>query len=163
MTGILGAVEVPALFLLAAVLLCTPLSRLTGTNYRPRRKMFGLAFFFCGIANLAVFLFKHPASELGQDFILVALVALVLTAPLAATSTRAAMRRLGGRRWRLLHRLVYVVGAAVILHLWLVPQDDGPALNIVATIVFATAAVLRFPVSSAGSPRRELVGAADRC
>ncbi|MGH7569563.1 MAG: hypothetical protein ACREL9_11485, partial [Gemmatimonadales bacterium] len=49
----------------------------------------------------------------------------LLLIPLAVTSTRAAIRRLGGRRWNALHRLVYVAGAGGVLHyLWLVKGDQ---------------------------------------
>ena len=44
--------------------------------------------------------------------------------PLAATSTEAMLRRLGGTRWRRLHRLVYLIAAAGVLHFgWLVKKD----------------------------------------
>ncbi|MEZ5581815.1 MAG: hypothetical protein R3F37_02650 [Candidatus Competibacteraceae bacterium] len=44
--------------------------------------------------------------------------------PLAATSTKGMMKRLGGRRWQRLHRLVYAIGVLAVLHyLWLVKAD----------------------------------------
>jgi DMSO/TMAO reductase YedYZ heme-binding membrane subunit len=141
----LGVVEGPAVLVLALLLLCTPWGRLTGNNYRRRRKWFGLSFTFCAAANLLLFLLSHPFSDMRQAFAILGTMALVLCLPLAATSTRAAMRKLGGRRWLQLHRLVYAVAVAVIAHLWLVPQDDGPGANIVATVVFGAAAVLRMP------------------
>jgi methionine sulfoxide reductase heme-binding subunit len=143
--GIVAFTEVPGVFLLAGVLWCTPLERLTGRSYRRRRRWLGLSFAACGVANLVAFLLEHPPADLGRPFAVAGVTAVVASIPLAVTSTGAAIRRLGIDRWRLLHRLTYVIAIAVIAHLWLVPQDDGPAGNIVATVVFAGAAAARFP------------------
>jgi DMSO/TMAO reductase YedYZ heme-binding membrane subunit len=141
----LAAVEAPGVVMLGFVLLCTPLSQLTGRNLRRRRKWFGLSFAFCAAGNLTVFLIRHPLPDLLQPFVIVALVALALTLPLAVTSTTRAVRWLGGRRWRRLHRLVYVVAALVIVHLWIVPQNDGPEGSIISTTIYGLAAMLRIP------------------
>jgi methionine sulfoxide reductase heme-binding subunit len=141
----LAAVEAPGVVMLGLTLLCSPFGLITGRNFRRRRRWFGLSFAFCGLGNLAVFVIRHPFADLLQPFVLVALAALTLTLPLAVTSTKRAIRWLGGRRWRRLHRLVYVVAALVILHLWIVPQNDGPEGNIVSTAVYGAAAVLRIP------------------
>ena len=53
-----------------------------------------------------------------RPFITVGFAAFVLMIPLAATSTNAMVRRLGGKRWQWLHRLVYVTGVLGILHYW---------------------------------------------
>ena len=55
--------------------------------------------------------------------------------PLALTSTQAMVRRLGGRRWRALHRLVYVSACAGVIHyLWLVKADLRPPLLYAAAL-----------------------------
>jgi Ferric reductase like transmembrane component len=143
--AMLAVSEVPGVFILGAVLWCTPLTRMTGRSYRRQRKWFGLSFAFCATANLAGFLIEHPVADLDQDFAIIGIVAVVASAPLAATSTRRAIAWLGTRRWQRLHRLTYLIAAAVIAHLWIVPQDDGPGGNIVATVVFGLAAVVRIP------------------
>jgi methionine sulfoxide reductase heme-binding subunit len=56
---------------------------------------------------------------LKRNFILVGAVALLLMAPLAATSFNAAVRALGGRRWQMLHKLTYAVALLVLLHFFL--------------------------------------------
>ncbi len=53
-----------------------------------------------------------------RPFILVGMLALLLLLPLAATSFKAAIRRLGGRRWQLLHRLIYPAALLGCLHFW---------------------------------------------
>jgi len=44
--------------------------------------------------------------------------------PLAVTSTAGMIRRLGGRRWQLLHRLTYAAAAAAVLHYWWLVKAD---------------------------------------
>jgi sulfoxide reductase heme-binding subunit YedZ len=53
-----------------------------------------------------------------RPFVLVGTLAFVLLLPLAATSWNGAIRRLGARRWQLLHRSVYAVAVLAILHFW---------------------------------------------
>jgi DMSO/TMAO reductase YedYZ heme-binding membrane subunit len=143
--AILAVSEIPGVFILATVLWCTPLTRMTGRSFRRQRKWFGLSFAFCAAANLAGFLIEHPVGELDQDFAIAGVIAVVASAPLAVTSARRAIAWLGAPRWQRLHRLTYVIATAVIAHLWLVPQDDGPGGNIVATVLFGLAAIARFP------------------
>jgi DMSO/TMAO reductase YedYZ heme-binding membrane subunit len=157
--AMLGIVEVPGMVLLAIVLCCTPWSRLSGHNYRPRRRWFGLSFAYCAVMNLALFIVKHPLTDFAQAFAIFATTAVLLTAPLVATSTDGAIRKLGGQCWRRLHRLVYVVAALVVIHLWLVPQDGGPAGNVIATVVFGGAGVIRLPqVTAAIAKKRRQLG-----
>lgn len=99
-------------------------------------------------------LLEHPPGHPGRAFAIVGILAVLLSVPLVATSSAAAIRWLGRQRWQRLHRLTYVIAAAVIAHLWLVRQDDGPAGNIVATIVFGGAMVVRLPRVRAAITRR---------
>lgn len=117
---------------LLATLSVTPLRRLTG--YAPLlryRRMLGLFAFFYACLHFVTYLwldqFFDPSAILRdiakRPFITVGFAAFVLLIPLAATSTRAMMRRLG-RRWQQLHRLVYAVAVFGVLHyLWLVKKD----------------------------------------
>jgi len=59
-----------------------------------------------------------------RPFITAGFLGFTLMAPLAVTSTAGWIRRMGGRRWQLLHRLVYVSGVAGVVHYyWLVKSD----------------------------------------
>jgi sulfoxide reductase heme-binding subunit YedZ len=59
----------------------------------------------------------------------VGFLAFLLLVPLAVTSTRGWIKRLGGKRWQGLHRMVYVAAGLVVLHfLWLVKADMRPPL-----------------------------------
>lgn len=121
-----------ALRLLLVCLLMTPLRRLTGRHEPVQvRRLLGLWAFAWALVHFgiyAVFDLGGSLAQLGEDlvkrrYILVGFVALVVLLLLAATSTRAAQRRLG-RRWQRLHRLVYAAALLGGLHfLWLVKSD----------------------------------------
>jgi len=116
-----------ALRLLLVTLAITPLRRLTGWNrVIGFRRMLGLFAFFYAVLHLSVWVvFDHffTIETMVEDivkrpFITAGSVALLTMLPLALTSTRGAIRRLG-KRWQQLHRLIYVSAAAAVLHfLW---------------------------------------------
>ena len=115
----------PALQLLLATLAVTPIRRLTGWKGVIRlRRMLGLFAFAYALAHFAIyFSFDQVFSVAGvfddttkRRFILSGMVALLAMLPLALTSTKGWIRRLGGKRWRNLHRLVYLAAAAGALH-----------------------------------------------
>ena len=70
-----------------------------------------------------------------RNFITVGMTGFVLLIPLAATSTNAMVRRLGGRRWRNLHRLVYVVAVAAVIHFYMMVKADVREPLVYAAIV----------------------------
>jgi sulfoxide reductase heme-binding subunit YedZ len=116
-----------ALYFLCLTLAVTPLRRLSQWNWLIRlRRMLGLYMFFYASLHFLTFLwFDHffDLQEMWQDvlkrpFITVGFAAFVLLIPLALTSTNAMVRRLGGKRWQWLHRLVYLVAPLAILHFW---------------------------------------------
>jgi methionine sulfoxide reductase heme-binding subunit len=121
-----------ALRLLLATLAVTPLRRLTGQAWLVRlRRMLGLFAFFYALLHFATYLwldqfFDWPAIAadiVKRPYITVGFAAFVLMVPLAVTSTKGWVRRLGPR-WKRLHRLVYAIGLLAVLHyLWLVKAD----------------------------------------
>lgn len=113
-----------SLRLLLITLAITPLRRITGWNrVIAFRRMLGLFAFFYAVLHLAVWMvFDHyfKLSTMIEDvvkrpFITAGTIALLLMVPLALTSTKWAIRKLG-RRWQQLHRLIYVSAAAAVLH-----------------------------------------------
>ena len=115
------------LYLLCLTLAVTPLRRLTGWNWLVRlRRMIGLfAFFYAFVHFLAFLWFDHffDMAAMWKDvvkrpFITVGFAAFVLLIPLAVTSTNGMIKRLGGKRWQWLHRLIYLVAPLGILHFW---------------------------------------------
>ncbi len=119
-------------FLLIA-LCVTPLRKLSGWNEIIKfRRMLGLFAFFYGFLHLMTYLWLDQffsVPEIMHDvvkrpFITAGTAGFLLMVPLAVTSTRKWISRLGGKRWQLLHRLVYFsAGAAVAHYLWLVKAD----------------------------------------
>jgi len=118
-----------ALRLLLASLALTPLRLMFGIGWQMTlRRLLGLFAFFYVALHLSVWLvldhfFDWP--EMGADivkrpYITVGMLAFTLLVPLAATSTTGMIKRLGGARWRQLHRLVYVASVLACLHfIWL--------------------------------------------
>jgi sulfoxide reductase heme-binding subunit YedZ len=121
-----------ALRLLLLSLAMTPLRRLLGQPWPIRfRRLVGLYAFFYACLHLSIYLVLDLGGYWTQIFediakrpyITVGFGAWLLLLPLALTSTRGWIRRLG-RRWGQLHRPVYVAGALAVLHfLWLVKSD----------------------------------------
>ncbi|HXF65723.1 MAG TPA: protein-methionine-sulfoxide reductase heme-binding subunit MsrQ [Burkholderiales bacterium] len=118
---------------LLVTLAVTPLRALTGWNWLLRfRRMLGLYAFFYGVMHLSSYVtFRRffDLSEILKDiaerpFMTAGFTALVLMIPLAVTSTNAMVRRLGARRWQLLHRLVYVIAPLGALHYWFMVKRD---------------------------------------
>jgi sulfoxide reductase heme-binding subunit YedZ len=115
------------LVLLLVTLAITPLRVLTRQNWLIRlRRLAGLFAFFYATMHFITYIwldqfFDFPAIVRDierRPFITAGFAAFVLMVPLAATSTAGAIRRMGGRRWQLLHRLVYISGVAAIVHFW---------------------------------------------
>lgn len=99
------------------------------------RRMAGLFAFFYGVLHLTTYLWLDKFFDVGEmwedvvkrRFITAGLAAFLLMVPLAVTSTGGWIRRLGGRRWQALHRLVYFSAMAGVVHyVWLVKVDIGP-------------------------------------
>ena len=115
------------LYFLCITLAVTPLRRFTKWNWLLKlRRMFGLFAFFYVSLHFTTFLwFDHffDLNEMLKDvvkrpFITVGFIAFLLLIPLAATSTNGMIRRLGGKRWQWLHRLIYIIAPLGILHFW---------------------------------------------
>jgi len=115
------------LYFLCMTLAVTPLRRLLQWPWLIKlRRMLGLFCFFYAVLHFTTFLwFDHffDVGEMARDvvkrpFIAVGFTAFVLLIPLAVTSTNAMVRRLGGRRWQWLHRLIYLIAPLAILHFW---------------------------------------------
>lgn len=125
---------------LLLTLAVTPLRKLLGWHWLARfRRMLGLYAFFYALLHFCCYLaFDHlfdfgevVADVLDRPFITLGFAALLLLVPLAATSAKAMVRRLGGRRWAMLHRLVYVIAALGVIHFWLMVKADvtEPAIH----------------------------------
>lgn len=135
----------PALVLLILSLACTPLNTIFGWRAVIKvRKSLGLYAFFYVCLHLLTFIgldygfdlgFILQAAQSKQRFIVAGFGAFLLLLPLAITSTKGWMRRLG-RKWKKLHQLVYVAAGLAVLHyIWLVRLDLTEPLIFAAVLV----------------------------
>jgi methionine sulfoxide reductase heme-binding subunit len=133
----------------------SPLRQLTGWHALIRfRRMAGLFAFFYGTTHFLIYVLadrfagldfqdgivsfttaRDLVASVGEDiykrpFITIGFAAWLMMLPLALTSTSGMIRRLGGKRWQALHRLVYVTAIAGVIHYWwLVKSDIRPPLR----------------------------------
>lgn len=122
------------------ITLCvSPLRRITGwAPLQQLRRMLGLSAFFYGLLHFTTYIYldqffawEEIATDIAKrPFILVGFTSFVLMIPLAATSTDRIARWMGGKRWNLLHRLIYFIAVGGVIHyLWLVKADTQRPLN----------------------------------
>jgi methionine sulfoxide reductase heme-binding subunit len=121
------------LVFLLITLSVTPLRKLTRQYWLINlRRMFGLFAFFYGCLHLTTYVWLDKFFDVHEmladiakrRFITAGLAGFVLMIPLAVTSTKGWIRRLGGKRWQALHRLIYLSAAAGVVHyIWLVKAD----------------------------------------
>ncbi|MDP6305509.1 MAG: protein-methionine-sulfoxide reductase heme-binding subunit MsrQ [Alphaproteobacteria bacterium] len=142
LSGDLGAnpIEVITRFLgdwamrfLLVTLAVTPLRRMFGWSVLMRlRRMLGLFAFTNAVLHLSSYVvldqfFYWPeiwADIIKRNFITVGMIAFLMLLALAVTSTNAMIRRLGGKRWQRLHRLVYPAAVAVVVHFYMMVKAD---------------------------------------
>jgi sulfoxide reductase heme-binding subunit YedZ len=159
---------------LAITLAVTPLRKLLRLPELVRfRRMLGLFAFFYVCLHLMTYLWLDKFfgwSEIVKDvvkrpFITAGFTAFVLLVPLAVTSTAGWIRRLGGKRWQLLHRLIYLSAVAGVIHYyWLVKSDIRLPVfyGVIVALLLAYRAAVKLagiqPAKSAGSlPVKETV------
>jgi sulfoxide reductase heme-binding subunit YedZ len=122
----------------------TPLRRLTRQYWLiGLRRMLGLFAFFYGTLHLMTYVWLDKFFDVHEmladiakrRFITAGMTAYVLMIPLALTSTQWAIRKMGGKRWQALHRLIYFSAAAGVIHyIWLVKADLTKPLEYAAVL-----------------------------
>lgn len=156
-----------SLKLIVAGLCITPLRRFAGVNLLKYRRAVGLlAFFYVALHFLAWLVLdmgmlwaQALADIVKRPYLTVGMAAMVLLAPLAATSNNWSVRRMGAARWRSLHRLVYPAALLGAIHfLWLVkawPPQPFAYLAIVIVLLFlrrVPAGTIRAPNERGAAP-----------
>ena len=142
-----------AITLLLCSLAVTPIRRLTGWNELIRfRRLLGLMAFFYAVLHVSTYVVFDQEGSLSliaadvweHPWVLFGMTAFLLLIPLALTSTRGWIRRLGGKRWNRLHRLVYPAAIFAVLHFLLAVKLDvrKPVLYIVVLAVLLGARVV---------------------
>ncbi len=122
-----------ALVLLVLSLACTPLKLLLGWSWPLRvRRLLGLQAFAYATLHVLTYVGLDQVLDFAaifadivkRPFILVGFLAWLLLVPLALTSTKGMVQRLGFKRWKLLHRLVYLIALLGVVHFWLRVKAD---------------------------------------
>jgi methionine sulfoxide reductase heme-binding subunit len=118
---------------LVLTLLVTPLRKQFGWNWllKLRRRLGLYSFYYC-VAHLATYLVfdrnlnlaSVPADVWGRPFIAIGMIAFFLMIPLAVTSTNTMIKKLGGKKWALLHRLTYLIMIGGVVHYWIIVKSD---------------------------------------
>jgi len=121
------------MILLLVTLSVTPVRMLTRQYWLiGLRRMLGLFAFFYGCLHFTTYIWLDKFFDVHEmlhdiakrKFITIGFLGFVLLIPLAVTSTAGWIRRLGGKRWQALHRLIYVTAIAGVIHyIWLVKSD----------------------------------------
>jgi sulfoxide reductase heme-binding subunit YedZ len=149
---------------LLITLLVTPLRRVTGMTWLLRlRRMLGLYAFFYACLHFVTYIWLDQFFDwssvvkdvMKRPFITVGFAAFVMLIPLAATSTNAMVRRLGSKRWQLLHRLVYAIAICGVTHFWWLVKKD-----ITEPLTFAVLLAILLAARVAALVRRKPAGAA---
>ncbi len=159
-----------ALVILLCTLAVTPLRRLTGWNrLQGLRRMLGLWAFFYALVHLALYILLEQACLYWSDcrlslivddvvkrkFILSGMVSFLAMLPLALTSTKGWIRRLG-KRWQKLHRLAYLAGAAGVVHfIWKtkVPEPKPYAYGAILVLLLLARVVIAWQKKRAAAAR----------
>ena len=153
---------------LLITLAVTPVRKIFGPPGLIRfRRMLGLFAFFYGCLHFTTWLGLDKffdLHEIAKDvwkrpFITAGFLGFIAMAPLALTSTAGSIRRLGGRRWQMLHRLIYLSAIAGVVHYyWLVKSDVRKPLlyGSIVVVLFAERAIAAFRKSRIGLKPRTL-------
>jgi sulfoxide reductase heme-binding subunit YedZ len=121
------------LVFLSLTVAVTPVRKIFGINSLVKvRRMLGLFAFFYGALHLLTYVWFDRLFNLisvvqdvgKRPFILFGMTAFALMVPLAITSTNKMVKRIGGKRWATLHRLVYLAAIAGVIHFWMLVKSD---------------------------------------
>jgi sulfoxide reductase heme-binding subunit YedZ len=154
-----------SLIFLCASLSCTPLKIAFAWNWPLRvRRTLGLCAFFSVALHFLVYLVLDQslavsavvADILKRPFIALGFAAFVCLVPLALTSTKRSVARLGFRRWQLLHRLAYLIGVLAVLHFYLRVKANHTqpiVYGLILALGFALRGIARLQKSRAARAR----------
>ncbi|MEQ1814603.1 MAG: protein-methionine-sulfoxide reductase heme-binding subunit MsrQ [Candidatus Nitrotoga sp.] len=118
---------------LLLTLCITPLRQLSGWSWLIKlRRMVGLYTFFYACLHSITYIWLDQFFDVAaiikdvikRPFITVGFTAFILLIPLALTSTHAMLKKLGGKRWQRLHRLIYLIAMLGVLHFWWLVKKD---------------------------------------
>ncbi|MDQ2922187.1 MAG: sulfoxide reductase heme-binding subunit YedZ [Acidobacteriota bacterium] len=144
------------LVFLMLTLAVTPVRTITRLNWLIKfRRMLGLFAFFYGFLHLTTYIWfdryfnlkSVPGDVASRPFIAIGMAGFILLVPLAITSTNKMVKRLGGKRWSGLHKLIYLAGIAGVLHFWMLVKSDTRlpmTFAFVLALLFAFRALVKY-------------------
>jgi methionine sulfoxide reductase heme-binding subunit len=149
--------------LLVITLAITPVRRLSSRlSWLVRfRRMLGLFAFFYGCLHLLTYVWLFAGFDVStmiddiakRRYVMAGAAAWTLMLPLALTSTQRSMRKLGGKRWQALHRLIYLSATLGVIHYWWIVKS-GVRTPITITLVLALLLLARILWRFKGNPRQ---------
>ena len=149
------------LIFLSLTVAVTPLRKIFGINSLVKvRRMLGLFAFFYGALHLLTYVWfdrwfnlASVVQDVGRrPFILVGMTAFFLMVPLAITPTNKMVKRLGGKSWARLHRLVYLAAIAGVVHFWMLVKSD---IHLPLTFAFILLFLLGFRLFAKYAPAQQ--------
>jgi methionine sulfoxide reductase heme-binding subunit len=132
------------LVFLLITLSITPVRKVSAWNWLIKlRRMAGLFAFFYALLHFITYIWLDQFFDLSsiykdvlkRPFITIGFAAFVLLIPLAVTSTNAMMKKMGGKNWQMLHRLVYLIATFAVVHYWWLVKKDLTQPIIYATVL----------------------------
>jgi sulfoxide reductase heme-binding subunit YedZ len=156
--------------LVLATLAVTPLRQLTGWNWLAKHRrtlgLFAFGYVMLHWLTYALLDVQLDWGDLTQDlvkrpYIMIGMAALLCMIPLALTSTRNSIRRLGGKRWNRLHQLIYLVAILGVIHFWMAVKKDvtEPAIYAACVAVLLGSRIVRWWSRRKARPMPTLAGA----
>lgn len=143
-----------AIRMLLASLAVTPVVQITGLSVVMRfRRMLGLFAFAYATLHIANYIVADQffnwadiwADIIKRNYITVGMATFLILLPLALTSTKGMIKRLGGKRWRKLHRIIYLAGIGAVVHYTMMVKADlsQPVLHAAILFVLLAYRVIR--------------------
>ncbi len=157
-----------ALRFLLITLAITPALRITGQGWLIKyRRSFGLVAFTYACAHLSIYfgldielMWDFLVEDvLDRTYITLGMTALLLLIPLALTSTKASIRRLGNKRWNALHRLIYISAVLACIHFYMAVKRD---IREPLVYILILAALLIYRLTTAKKRRAPVKAAAEQ-
>ena len=157
---VLAAGENPGMITFGAMFIASPIQWLTGRSQVRVRKYLGITFFLLALSNAVMFALETGlAAALSTPFLVAGTIGFALATPLFLTSSRRLQRAMGMKRWRRLHKLTYIVAAALLAHVVLI-GDIGPGAVLITLGFIGRIPAVRSWLSNRADQRRKQQGVA---
>ena len=150
----LAAGENPGMVTFGAMLLASPIQWFTGRSQVRVRQYLGITFFLLALSNGAMFAIESGvAAMLSSPLLIAGTIALVAALALFLTSNRWVQRTMGMRNWRNLHKVTYLIAAALMAHVLLI-GDIGPGFVLITLGLMTRILAIKRRITKLGARRK---------